>query len=59
MAEALIKLVDKDGDFEMQVKFYPRIDDDSPSHRIVQQFVEFAHLQRETSATDGNEHTAT
>jgi hypothetical protein len=57
MAEALIKLTDKMGkggpEVALEVKFSPEIDNDSPAHRMVQAFVEFANMEKVEPETAG------
>jgi hypothetical protein len=50
MAEALIKVSDKlvngKPEIQLEVKFTPEIDNNSPAHRMVQAFVEFANMEK-------------
>lgn len=57
MAEALIKVTDKLGkggpEVTLEVKFSPEIDNNSPAHRMVQAFVEFAQMEQAPAETVG------
>jgi hypothetical protein len=47
MAKALIQISDtEDGkDIELQVKFFPAVDNNSPAHQAVAEFVKLQNLQ--------------
>jgi hypothetical protein len=59
MAEALIKITDKlvkgKPEIQLEVKFTPEIDNNSPAHRMVQAFVEFANMEKVEPETVGEQ----
>jgi hypothetical protein len=52
MAEALIKIKDlPNGEVDLEVKFSPEIDNNSPSHQLVAEFVKLQKLEEVKSET--------
>jgi hypothetical protein len=52
MAEALIKVKDVKGEVQLEVKFYPTLDNNSPAHQMVAEFVKSANLQEVKPAAE-------
>jgi hypothetical protein len=53
MAEALIKIKDlPNGEVDVEVKFQPAIENASPAHQLVAEFVKLQHLQEVPKAED-------
>lgn len=47
MAEALVKIKDlPNGEIELEIKFHPAIDDNSPAHQLVADMVKMQKLEK-------------
>jgi hypothetical protein len=46
MAQAIIVITDVEGEVDMEVKFSPNVDNESPAHQLVQEFVKFAKMEK-------------
>lgn len=52
MAEALVKIKDlPNGEIELEVKFYPAIDNNSPAHQMVADMVKMQKLEEVKAST--------